>query len=620
MTASRLFWAVVLGSILVVGAAAVPAAGFLWGHGPSPHDHAGARYPGGGSNNSSTRYAVAFQESGLPTGTSWSVQIWALSWGPSAPHPVTAVVAPFWHDHQVNSSTSETVGFALANGSYAFTVDNASRGSTAYTPSPASGTFWVNGSGVTESVSFSAVHFYTLTFTESGLPNGTFWSVELYGAFPSNGSRFGPDCFSGIGSSSSSIPVNVTNGSYGFVVPNVSTNDALYLSDPSAGSVSVNGSNLVVNITFMAEALYNVTFVETGLPNGTFWFVSLFSAWAGGGNAPGGSSVSFEVPAGTYGFYVQSAFNWSGPIYVPSPQAGNLTVEGNVTVNVTFSALPTFTVSLVESGLPNGTAWYAGLFGGGPLGFAPAGVPPNVGPSWGTFLYNGSTGTTLSFTVPNGSYSFFVENVSDGTNLYTPSPAFGNVSVSGSGVTVNIAFSHESIYTVTFVETGLPNGTFWGAVVCSWASGCEFNVSANSSLSFNLTNGTYNFSVGALWEFNGSSGSVATPSFGTVVVNGSNVTVSVTFAPPPLYAITFVESGLPGGANWSFALDGTFGVSGLSSAANSSLTVDVVNGSYGFYVGPVDVDGVWYTASPECGALCVDGATVTVDVTFAPST
>ncbi len=612
MTASRLFWAVVLGSILVVGAVAVPAAGYLWGHGLSPHDHNGPNGWNHGSNSSAPAYAVTFQETGLPSGTSWSVQVWSLGWEPRHGGPVPATVTPAWHDQRYNSSTTATIGFALPNGSYAFVVDNTSNGSSAYSAAPASGTFAVNGSAVSESVAFSLVHDYTLSFTESGLPAGTLWSVELSGAYGYGPHGYGPACPPGNYSTNATIAFTLPNGTYGFSVGNVSTSTILYVADPAAGNVTVNGSNVVVNVEFTPEALYNLTFVESGLPSGSFWSASVFGNGTYAGNGSNGTSVSFEVPAGTYGFYVPAAFNWSGVVYLPSPGSGNVSVEANTTVTIAFAPLSTYTVSFVESGLPSGTTWYASLFGDWNLGYGPSAYP-----SWGGPSFNASNGTTLTFSVPNGSYVFFVGNVSNCSSVYVPSPSFGNVTVNGSNVTIDVTFAHVTVYNVTFVETGLPSGTGWYVVVCSTSGGCASNGTWNTSVSFNLTNGSYGFSAATFWWQNGSGNYVATPANGTLVVDGANVTVTIAFSPPPLYAITFVESGLPAGANWSFVLDGHFGLTGTAGSTNSSLTLDATNGSYGFFVGPVDVDGTWYSATPSFGVVCVIGASVTIDVTFA---
>jgi peptide/nickel transport system permease protein len=103
------------------------------------------------------------------------------------------------------SSTSATITVGtvlqpgLTNGTYGFAVQT----KAAYTPSPGAGSITVDGSAVTENVTFAAggpgspvPHFtstapyttapsYSVTFHESGLPGGTTWSVTLNSTSPS---------------------------------------------------------------------------------------------------------------------------------------------------------------------------------------------------------------------------------------------------------------------------------------------------------------------------------------------------------------------------------------------------------------------------------------------------
>ncbi|MEM4100990.1 MAG: hypothetical protein QXI08_06045, partial [Thermoplasmata archaeon] len=79
--------------------------------------------------------------------------------------------------------------------------------------------------------------------------------------------------------------------------------------------------------------------------------------------------------------------------------------------------------------------------------------------------------------------------------------------------------STPTTYTVTFTESGLPSGTSWSVT---------FNGNTKSSttntISFTgIANGTYSYSVGAV------SGYTASPSSGTITVNGANVNQAITF-------------------------------------------------------------------------------------------
>ena len=156
----------------------------------------------------STDYSVAFTESGLPAGAAWSVTLAGTT----------------------NSSTTSTITFSEPNGTYSFTVG----GVAGYTASPLSGTVTVNGVAVTQAITFSpsAVATYAVTFTESGLPTGTRWSVTLAGVSKT--------------STATTITFQEPNGTYAFSVGPVSG----YTSTPSAGSLSVSGAPVSQALTF----------------------------------------------------------------------------------------------------------------------------------------------------------------------------------------------------------------------------------------------------------------------------------------------------------------------------------------------------------------------------------
>ncbi|EQD72930.1 hypothetical protein B1B_03486, partial [mine drainage metagenome] len=127
---------------------------------------------------------------------------------------------------------------------------------------------------------------YTATFTESGLPNGTVWSVFF------NGTLFagtnGPS-FSGAIASTSAVSVSfaLVNGTYPFFV-GVLGCSAFSATNSSLGSpLVINGSSVTIQTTFSPHNLpipppqcsqqsppYFVTFTESGLPSGVLWNVS----------------------------------------------------------------------------------------------------------------------------------------------------------------------------------------------------------------------------------------------------------------------------------------------------------------------------------------------------------
>ncbi len=231
---------------------------------------------------------VTFAESGLASGTSWSVTLGSTQ----------------------QSGTGSSITFSEPNGTYAYTIGVPKD----YVVSPGSGSVTVSGAAVNVPISFTAIppNSYQVTFNEQNLPSGTNWSVTLNGVVTS--------------STTGTISMYETNGTYGYTV--ISSNNAWVAVSPT-GSVTVAGAPATVSVTFV-ETVYSVTFVETGLPAGSTWAVAV-------GNVveeTAGSSLAYSEPNGTYSFTV---FGPNG--YSASPSSGTVTVSGqSVTIQVTFTS------------------------------------------------------------------------------------------------------------------------------------------------------------------------------------------------------------------------------------------------------------------------------------------
>jgi hypothetical protein len=166
---------------------------------------------GGGGGSGGASYSVTFSESGLAGGTSWSVTLAGAQ----------------------KSSSSATIVFSEQNGSYSFTV-----GSVAgYTAGTTSGTVTVNGGPVTKTVTFTPLPpgIYAVTFSESGLPSTTSWSVTFNGTT--------------LSSTGTSIGFTAKNGSWPFTAGTVSG----YTPSPASGHVVVNGAPATQTITYTSS-------------------------------------------------------------------------------------------------------------------------------------------------------------------------------------------------------------------------------------------------------------------------------------------------------------------------------------------------------------------------------
>jgi len=150
-------------------------------------------------------YLVNFTESGLPSGTTWYVNLSTGSY----------------------SSTGTYINVYLPNNTYSYTIATPNK-----EYSEPRGTFTVNGAPVPETVTFSKVT-YTVTFTESGLPSGTAWYVNGTG-------------MSGHENSPTNITFMLTNGTYTFTVTNLSS----YYTTTSQFTVHVNGNNVTETVQY----------------------------------------------------------------------------------------------------------------------------------------------------------------------------------------------------------------------------------------------------------------------------------------------------------------------------------------------------------------------------------
>lgn len=355
MTASRLAWVTALASGLIVAGLAFSATGFFSLSAPGAHadakDPGGAWGAGGWTNGS---YNVTFVETGLPSGTFWSVSLhgWAQHWADAGSYLALSPLE--WGGYRWNGSSNSSLGFYAHNGTYWFSVGETRNGTTAYVATPSYGNFTVNGTSVSISISFAPIVLFNVTFSETGLPTGTFWSVGLFSGGPGGnwdqcGGPGGYGSFEWNGTTNASLNFWEPDGFYGFGVSPAWSNGTLFVASPDFGNVTVNGSSVSVAISFAPLTVYNVTFAESGLPTGTNWSVGLSGGYGPAGwNQSANSTINFTRPDGPYYFGIGPVWNSTG-VFIASPNWGNVTVDGtDVTVDVTFSFTP-------------GTAWDVAL-------------------------------------------------------------------------------------------------------------------------------------------------------------------------------------------------------------------------------------------------------------------
>ena len=155
-------------------------------------------------------YETFFEEKGLPTGDLWYVNIT----GQASSGPIDA---------------GSSFSIYLTNGSYQYNIATNNK----IYHAPVSSFSESAGSPSSVSVTFS-LYTYNVTFTESGLPSGTAWYVNL-----SNGMKSGAI-------TSSTYSFSLANGSVSYTISGTSG----YSANSTTGSFTVNGHNLSISVKF----------------------------------------------------------------------------------------------------------------------------------------------------------------------------------------------------------------------------------------------------------------------------------------------------------------------------------------------------------------------------------
>jgi YVTN family beta-propeller protein len=427
-------------------------------------------------------FPVTFDESGLSSGTSWSATL----------------------NGKTESSTNDVITFSESNGTYPYSIGTVA----GYVSSLHSGQVTINGSLVSLQITFTAIG-YTVTFSETGLPGGNTWYVNL-----TNNQTFS--------STATTISFSEPNGLYSYTIE---TGNKTYSPLPNSGSFEINGSRYSKNVTF-SLVTYTVTFTEGGLPSGMKWFLNITGE---NSLSTTGTSITESLPNGSYSYTVGTV----NKNYASSPRSGTFSVTGSeYSKSVTFNKV-TYVVSFVESGLPSGIRWYVNITGQSPLS---------------------STSVTLTAYEINGTYSYSV-----GCGNQSFSASEGQFAVAGANLTVSIEFKVS--YAGIFDEKGLPTGTTWSVILNS----VEHD-STSSSITFLEPNGTFSYSIMSISGYND------TPSSGYITINGSSVTIMITFT-KVIQKGYFVGSISP--PNASVWINGT-----LYHAVNGQFNISLSSGTY----------------------------------------
>lgn len=299
-------------------------------------------------------YNVSFRETGLAASTAWSVQVNGVQY----------------------NSTGTYLNLSLINGTYNFQVQNVGN----KVSEPVGGYITISGSPISRDLAF--VTGYTITFSENSLPPGASWYIQSW-----NYTR---------ATFSTQISMLFPGGTFNYTVK---SGDPNYYG--STGIFSVGTSAKTVDVNFR-QGIFNVTFVESGLPLGQEWSVSTGNLSERSANTSliftlAGGEYTFDVPAaGAYiGNYTTLAMNTNG-------------MNRTMYIGFEYGYFITFNMS----GLPHGYSW-------------------NMLVS----TYNvSSTNSTITVELQNGTYPFYAYYFNGIQNVKFN----GNVTVNGANKTVDL--------------------------------------------------------------------------------------------------------------------------------------------------------------------------------------
>jgi hypothetical protein len=315
---------------------------------------------------------VYFNETGLASNTSWSVVITGYGrLGSNVPSILFALPQSNTYHYQ----PAVIAGFT----------------------SPAPGTVIVGTTSVNVALAYVGVTIqtFTLTFSETGLPSGSTWSVGI----GPPGSVYNQT------TTKTSMTFYETNGTYpvSFTLPTG------YVAPANPATVTVQGVALDVLLPcVLTKNSFLVTFTEAGLPNASWWNITIADLMVGLNT----TEINFTLGNGTHNFTVSPPTG-----YFAIPATGQITVNGTGRQQmVLFGPMPsTFVVTFTAISLPSGAVWT--VYMGGQSKTSPS--------------------TTILFLVANGTWTYAIS----GPNGYLATPSFGSIGVTGTKTGLSVTFA-----------------------------------------------------------------------------------------------------------------------------------------------------------------------------------
>ena len=295
----------------------------------------------------------------------------------------------------------------------------------------------------------NAASSYVVTFHETGLANGTTWSVAINSVVFSTQTSY--------------INASLPPGTQYFVATIPSN-----YSGPRYGNFTVVNSPVNVSLNYQYNCPVRIR--ETGLPLGALWWANVTNGSGVQSYFSRGSTVNWTAFPGSYEYSVGTASPDYGPTNLSSRFVlGPSGYRGNVSF---LRAL--YHINFTAVGLATGSVWALNL------------TAPN-----GTVEHDSLTVPTLSLLGPGGTYLFVVSAVG-----YTVTPGSGSVTVGPQNASQTLLFRLARA-PVAFAESGLTSGSRWWVNLTASNGSRLSGTSTGGWVNFSLPTGTFSFSIGA---------------------------------------------------------------------------------------------------------------------------
>ncbi len=182
-------------------------------------------------------YNVTFTENGLSSGTTWAVMLNGKAFNGES-------------INKTLSSSTNTMTFNVPNGTYSYII----QGISGYKASNYSGSIIVSGNTIKIQITWTIIT-YPITITQTGIQNGTEWSVTLTGT-TFNGQYINTT----LTSTTNTITFYEPNGTYSYIIHLPSG----YQGTNLTGTTSISGTTATIPIKAQAPMNY-MLFIIIGI-------------------------------------------------------------------------------------------------------------------------------------------------------------------------------------------------------------------------------------------------------------------------------------------------------------------------------------------------------------------